>query len=102
VTQSQQSLRELLETLAEVEFADGELSSPEAQQMAASFRACRLEYMHRLVNPLTSQQSHLLQQLDYRLQIAAEGPGAAAAIRADAIASLEAFGWPVPRWFEGM
>lgn len=100
MNQSQKSLRELLETLAEVEFADGEMLSAEAQQMAATFRACRLEYMRRGRNPLTSEQSHLLQQLDYRLQIAAECQGAAAAIRAEAGESLKAFGWPVPRWLD--
>jgi hypothetical protein len=96
VSQSQKTLRELLETLCEVEFADGELSRPEAQQLAASFRACRLEYMRRGRNPLSTDQSRRLQQLEYRLNIVAEGEGSAAAIRDEAIQSLQAFGWSVP------
>ncbi len=96
MSQSQKSLREFLETLAELEFVDGELSSPEARQLAASFRACRLEYMRRGRNPLSAEQSRRLQQLEYRLNIVAEGEGSAAAIRDEAIQSLTAFGWSVP------
>jgi uncharacterized Zn finger protein len=96
VSQSQQSLRELLETLAELEFVDGELSPPEARQLAASFRSCRLEYMRRARNPLSSGQSHRLQQLDYRLQLVADGEGSAESIRSEAIETLLAFGWSVP------
>ena len=101
MTQSQQSLRELLETLAELEFSDGELSQLEAQQLASSFRGCRLEYMRRARNPLSTQQSQRLQQLEYRLQIVAEGEGSAEAIRSEAIQSLKAFGWSVPDWLSG-
>jgi len=96
MSRSQRSLRELLETLAELEFFDGELSVPEARQLAAAFRECRLEYLRRARNPLSSQQSHRLQQLDYRLQIVAEGQGSAEAIREEAVESLKVFGWSVP------
>ena len=100
MTQSQKSLRELLETLAELEFFDGELSPVEARQLAATFRASRLEYMRRARNPLSGPQSQQLQTLEYRLNIVAEGEGSAEAIRAEAIASLKAFGWSVPRLFD--
>lgn len=96
MTQSRNTLRELLETLAELEFVDGELSAEEARQLAASFRACRLEYMRQGRNPLTTSQSHRLQQLDYRLQIVAEGQGSAAAIRTEALQTLNALNWSLP------
>lgn len=93
MSRSQTSLRELLETLAELEFLDGELSADEARQLAAAFRACRLDYMRRARNQLSTEQSHRLQQLDYRLQIVAEGQGSAEAIRTEADRTLQAFGW---------
>lgn len=96
MSRSQQSLRELVETLAELEFVDGELSPPAARQLAAAFRTCRLDYIRRARNPLSSQQSHRLQQLDYRLQLVAEGQGSAEAIRGEAMQTLEAFHWSLP------
>jgi hypothetical protein len=102
VTQSQKSLRELLDTLAELEYSEGEFSRSEARQLATTFRASQLEYMRRARNPLSPQQSRQLQQLEYRLQIVAEGEGSAAAIRSEAIQSLKAFGWSVPDWLDGL
>jgi hypothetical protein len=96
VTQSRNTLRELLETLAELEYVEGELSADEARQLAATFRTCRLQYMKQARNPLTTTQSHRLQQLDYRLQIVAEGQGSAATIRNEAIETLDAFNWSLP------
>ena len=96
MSRSQQSLRELLETLAELDYLDGELSTPEARQLAASFRECRLEFMRRTRIELTKERLHRLQQLDYRLQIVAEGQGSAETIRSEAIETLKAFGWSVP------
>jgi hypothetical protein len=96
VTQTRNTLRELLETLAELEYVEGELSAVEARQLAATFRTSRLQYIKQARNPLTTTQSHRLQQLDYRLQIVAEGQGSAAAIRNEAIETLDAFNWSLP------
>jgi len=96
MTQSRNTLHDLLETLGELEFVDGELSADEARQLAATFRTRRLQYVKQARNPLSSQQSQRLQQLDYRLQIVAEGQGAAEAIRSEALQTLEAFNWPLP------
>jgi hypothetical protein len=85
-----------LETLAELEYADGELAPDEARQLAAAFRTCRLQYIKQARNPLTTTQSHRLQQLDYRLQIVAEGQGSAATLRNEAIETLDAFNWSLP------
>lgn len=93
MTQSRNTLRELLETLAELEYVDGELSADEARRLAATFRTCRLQYVKQARNPLTTTQFHRLQQLDYRLQIVAEGQGSADEIRSEALQTLEAFNW---------
>lgn len=93
---SQQSLRELLETLAELEYSDGELSQPEARQLATAFRAARLDFIKRTRIELTKERLQRLQQLDYRLQIVAEGEGSAELVRSEAIETLMALGWSVP------
>jgi hypothetical protein len=93
MSSSQKSLRELLKTLAELEFFDGELLQVEARQLAATIRACRMEYMRRARNPLWDALSQRLQKLEYRLNIVGEGEGSAEAIRSGAIESLKAFRW---------
>ncbi|MGE3243877.1 MAG: hypothetical protein AB7G28_03275 [Pirellulales bacterium] len=52
--------------------------------------------MKQARNPLTTSQSHRLQQLDYRLQLVAEGQASAATIRNEALDTLDAFNWSLP------
>ena len=62
-------------------------------ELEFSFRDCRLELLRLVPCELLEVQRHRLQQLGYRLQMAASGNGAADGSAPEAKLALDAFGW---------
>jgi hypothetical protein len=90
-----ESLRKLLERIADAHELD--LSSQSAiSDLAYFFRDCRLEVLRTSAASFTEDQLHRLQQMDYRLQMAASGQGSAEGISPEAGRALLAFGWQPP------
>jgi hypothetical protein len=86
------TLRRLLEELAQLP-VPGKLSQQDVALLSESFRDCRLELIRLRSVALSVDQSHRLEQMDYRLQMVASGQALAESIPSAAQETLETFGW---------
>jgi hypothetical protein len=89
------TLRNLLEELAQLPVRL-HLSKQSAAKLSESFRDCRLELIRRKPFPLSEAQAHRLEQMDYRLQMVANGHAMAESIPAEARQALDVIGWSLP------
>jgi hypothetical protein len=85
------TLKRLLETLALI---NDRGTRQDAAEFAFAVKDCRLELVRLLGGTLTERQLHCLRQLQYRLEMIAEGQGDSwDAVRDRARQTLDACGW---------
>ena len=87
------TLRELLESLANLDPSRYVIPRAKFEESALAFRDCRLELMRLESHKLSEVQLHRLQQMDYRLQMVVSGHGCASGIAPEAKQALDSFGW---------
>jgi hypothetical protein len=87
------TLEGLLKSLVALKNRPIAITQAEVSEFAETFRDCRLEILRLGQVSLSNEQLHRLQQVDYRLQMIADGHAVVGSVVLEAKRCLAAFGW---------
>src|SRR5690348_7740332 len=88
------TLKALLAGLAQLDHEHECVSRPEAAELQAAFRDCRLELLRLIPAQVSEEQRHRLNQMEARLDLVARYGAFPDSIGPEAKLALASFGWP--------